>query len=96
VDDMSTLRSTATPRSSQAARTASAAIAPGWIRTPMSAAELDAYGDVVFNSLHTVGKTQDIGLAVAWLCDPRNRFATGTVIPVDGGQTAILPVPWRP
>jgi 3-oxoacyl-[acyl-carrier protein] reductase len=73
------------------------AIAPGWIRTPMSAAELLEleHGGFVMNPLQRVGEPADIALAVQWLADPRNRFTTGTVIPVDGGQLAMLPVPWR-
>ena len=72
------------------------AIAPGWIATPMSARDIEEYGDVVFNPRHTVGAPQDIGLAATWLADPRNHFVNGTVITVDGGETAMLPVPWHP
>ena len=35
----------------------------------------------------------DIAGAVAWLADPSSSYVTGTVIPVDGGQAAMLPMP---
>ncbi len=74
------------------------AIAPGWIRTPMSAEELERFvGDgLVLNPLRKVGAVEDIALATLWLTDPANQFVTGTVVKVDGGQTAMLPLPWNP
>jgi NAD(P)-dependent dehydrogenase (short-subunit alcohol dehydrogenase family) len=30
---------------------------------------------------------------VAWLVDPATSYVTGTVISVDGGQAAMLPMP---
>lgn len=74
------------------------AIAPGWIRTEMSAeelAELEGEG-LVMNPLGEVGTPAQIALAALWLTDPGNGFLTGTVVPVDGGQTAMLPLPWDP
>jgi NAD(P)-dependent dehydrogenase (short-subunit alcohol dehydrogenase family) len=72
------------------------AIAPGWIRTPMSAEELEHLEreGLVMNPLHTVGTTADIARAALWLTDRANGFVTGAVIRVDGGQTAMLPIPW--
>jgi 3-oxoacyl-[acyl-carrier protein] reductase len=72
------------------------AIAPGWVRTPMSEPELlelDRRGMVV-NPLHRVGEPEDIAHAVLWLTDPGNSYTTGAVIRVDGGQLAMLPMPW--
>jgi NAD(P)-dependent dehydrogenase (short-subunit alcohol dehydrogenase family) len=74
------------------------AIAPGWIRTPMSESELlelDRDG-MVMNPLHHVGRPEDIALAALWLTDEANGYTTGAVIPVDGGQRAMLPLPWAP
>jgi NAD(P)-dependent dehydrogenase (short-subunit alcohol dehydrogenase family) len=73
-------------------------IAPGWIRTEMSAeelVELEGKG-LVMNPLGEVGSPEQIALATLWLCDPANTFTTGTVITIDGGQTAMLPMPWDP
>jgi NAD(P)-dependent dehydrogenase (short-subunit alcohol dehydrogenase family) len=68
------------------------AIAPGWVRTPMSAEELehlDAAGTAV-NPSGRVGEPEDIALAVMWLTDPANGYVTGTVVRIDGGQRALL------
>jgi NAD(P)-dependent dehydrogenase (short-subunit alcohol dehydrogenase family) len=70
------------------------AIAPGWIRTPMSAPELEHLRDRVLNPSRSVGVPADIARAVLWLTDPANRYVTGTTVVVDGGQTAMLPTPW--
>jgi 3-oxoacyl-[acyl-carrier protein] reductase len=73
------------------------AIAPGWVRTPMSAEELDHMeGEgLVMNPLRTVGKPDDIALGVLWLTDPDNGYVTGSIVRIDGGQLAMLPRPWR-
>jgi NAD(P)-dependent dehydrogenase (short-subunit alcohol dehydrogenase family) len=74
------------------------AIAPGWVRTTMSEEELehlDAEG-LVMNPLQRVGAVEDIAGAAAWLTDPGTNFVTGTTVTVDGGQTAMLPLPWDP
>lgn len=70
------------------------AIAPGWIRTDMSAPELEHLRDFVLNPSRSVGAPADIARACLWLVDPANRYVTGTVVVVDGGQTAMLPTPW--
>ncbi|MBS1887450.1 MAG: SDR family oxidoreductase [Actinobacteria bacterium] len=73
-------------------------IAPGWIRTEMSAeelVELEGKG-LVMNPLGEVGTPEQVALATLWLTDPANGFTTGTVITIDGGQTAMLPLPWDP
>lgn len=71
-------------------------VAPGWIRSPMSAPYLtDAVlaGEQTFNPMRRVGEPADIGGAVAWLADPATSYVTGATIVVDGGQTAMLPMP---
>jgi 3-oxoacyl-[acyl-carrier protein] reductase len=73
------------------------AVAPGWIRTPMSEGELDHLDadGLVVNPLGRVGSPADVALAVRWLVDPDNAYVTGTVVPVDGGQLAMLARPWK-
>lgn len=74
------------------------ALAPGWVRTSMSEGELvhlEGAG-LVMNPLRTVGTVEDIAGAAAWLTDPATNFVTGTTVTVDGGQTAMLPLPWDP
>jgi NAD(P)-dependent dehydrogenase (short-subunit alcohol dehydrogenase family) len=70
------------------------AIAPGWIRTEMSAPELEQLRDRVLNPSRRVGAPADIARASLWLVDPANQYVTGTTVVVDGGQTAMLPTPW--
>jgi NAD(P)-dependent dehydrogenase (short-subunit alcohol dehydrogenase family) len=71
-------------------------VAPGWVRSPMSAPYLSEdvlTGRQRFNMTGRVGEPEDIAGAVAWLVDPSSSYVTGTVIPVDGGQAAMLPMP---
>jgi NAD(P)-dependent dehydrogenase (short-subunit alcohol dehydrogenase family) len=70
------------------------AIAPGWIRTEMSLEELEQLSGMVMNPSAKVGEPADIGRAALWLADPDNGFVTGSVVVIDGGQTAMLPLPW--
>jgi NAD(P)-dependent dehydrogenase (short-subunit alcohol dehydrogenase family) len=72
------------------------AIAPGWVRTPMSTEELEHLSDKVLNPSRRVGEPVDIARAAIWLADPANGYVTGSVVVVDGGQTAMLPLPWSP
>jgi NAD(P)-dependent dehydrogenase (short-subunit alcohol dehydrogenase family) len=71
-------------------------VAPGWVRSPMSAPYLNddvMSGRQRFNPVGRVGEPGDIGYAVAWLLQQEASYVTGAVIPVDGGQTALLPMP---
>ena len=71
-------------------------VAPGWVRSPMSEPYLSEdvlAGRQRFNMTGRVGEPEDIAGAVAWLVDPATSYVTGTVIPVDGGQAAMLPMP---
>jgi len=71
-------------------------VAPGWVRSPMSAPYLSddvLSGRQRFNPVGRVGEPEDIGHAVAWLLQPAASYLTGAIIPVDGGQTALLPMP---
>jgi NAD(P)-dependent dehydrogenase (short-subunit alcohol dehydrogenase family) len=38
--------------------------------------------------MHRIGSTGEVAQAVLWLCSPQSSFITGSVIPVDGGQSA--------
>ena len=71
-------------------------VAPGWVRSPMSAPYLTddiLSGRQRFNMVGRVGEPDDIAGAVAWLADPSSTYVTGVVVPVDGGQSAMLPMP---
>jgi NAD(P)-dependent dehydrogenase (short-subunit alcohol dehydrogenase family) len=63
-------------------------VRPGVIRTPMTATVADKYEQRIADGLVPMGRwgePEDIGDAVAGLASGRFRFATGSVINVDGG-----------
>ena len=75
------------------------AVAPGWVRTPLLEPFLSdelVSGRQVVNPVGRIGEPADIAAAVAWLVDPSSSFMNGAVIVVDGGQSAMLPLPWTP
>jgi NAD(P)-dependent dehydrogenase (short-subunit alcohol dehydrogenase family) len=75
------------------------AVAPGWIRTAMTEPFLTEElrsGREVVNPVGRIGEPADIAHAVAWLVNPASSFVNGAVVVVDGGQSAMLPLPWRP
>lgn len=65
------------------------AIAPGWIRTPLTRPlqedEARTRQIIERTPLGRWGQPEDIAGAVAFLCSPAARFITGVVLPVDGG-----------
>jgi NAD(P)-dependent dehydrogenase (short-subunit alcohol dehydrogenase family) len=72
------------------------AVAPGWVKSPLSAPFLTEQilsGEQAINPMRRVGEPEDIGAAVVWLADPAASYVNGAVIVVDGGQTAMLPMP---
>jgi NAD(P)-dependent dehydrogenase (short-subunit alcohol dehydrogenase family) len=71
------------------------AIAPGWIHSTSTSAitpEPLLTGEQPFplNPLEVIGQPKQIGSTVVWLASPGGSFTTGSVITVDGGQTAVL------
>jgi glucose 1-dehydrogenase len=73
------------------------AVAPGWIHTSMTEPFLTddlLSGRQVVNPVGRIGQPADIAKAVAWVVDPASSFVTGAAVPVDGGQSAMLPLPW--
>ena len=65
------------------------AIAPGWVRTPLTQALQDdpARSDAIRarTPLGRWAEPRDIAGAVVFLCSPAARFMTGAIVPVDGG-----------
>jgi NAD(P)-dependent dehydrogenase (short-subunit alcohol dehydrogenase family) len=75
------------------------AVAPGWVRTPLLEPFLSddlVSGRQVVNPVGRIGEPVDIARAVAWLVHPSSLFVNGAVVVVDGGQSAMLPLPWTP
>jgi len=69
------------------------AVAPGVIATDMSAGRMDnvRFQRLMLETIPSdppVGRPEDIGAAVGYLCSPGGRFVNGQVIVVDGGWTA--------
>lgn len=65
------------------------AIAPGWVRTPLTQALQEdpaRSGAIVARTpLGRWAEPDDIAGAAVFLCSPAARFVTGTILPVDGG-----------
>jgi NAD(P)-dependent dehydrogenase (short-subunit alcohol dehydrogenase family) len=68
------------------------AVAPGWIRTPMTAAIREDKPRESFILARTPmsrwGEPEEVADAVLFLCSRAARFITGAVLPVDGGYSA--------
>lgn len=68
------------------------AIAPGVIRTPMTADRLGNPQQLAWLEQRVpaarVGEPDDIAHAVAWLLSDQSGYVNGIVLPVDGGWTA--------
>ena len=65
------------------------AIAPGWVRTPLTRAlqEDPARSEAILarTPLRRWAEPEDIAGAALFLCTPAARFITGAIVPVDGG-----------
>jgi NAD(P)-dependent dehydrogenase (short-subunit alcohol dehydrogenase family) len=69
------------------------AIAPGWITTELTrgiASDKARSAAILARTpLKRWGEPSDIGGSVVYLCSEAARFVTGTVLPIDGGYTAV-------
>lgn len=72
------------------------AVAPGWVTTPMTAADLANSTPqrlALVNPLGRAGRPEEIAEVIGFLVVDAPEFLTGATIAVDGGQTAMAPLP---
>ena len=69
------------------------AVAPGLVRTPLSAGllanDLAEKASVAMHPLGRLGESEDVARAICWLLDPQNSWVTGQVLGVDGGLADV-------
>jgi NAD(P)-dependent dehydrogenase (short-subunit alcohol dehydrogenase family) len=71
------------------------AVAPGLVRTPLTARltqnEATLKASVAMHPLGRIGEPADIASAIEWLLNPAQGWVTGQVLSVDGGMGAVRP-----
>src|SRR5262249_51079892 len=67
------------------------AVAPGFIKTLMTAQPKTERADVITcrTPMRRFGEPEEIAEMVVWLCSDRASYVTGSAYAVDGGWTAI-------
>jgi NAD(P)-dependent dehydrogenase (short-subunit alcohol dehydrogenase family) len=67
------------------------AVGPGFIRTPLVEAALDAEALAFLEGQHALGRlgtSEEVAELVAWLASDASAFVTGSYYPIDGGYLA--------
>jgi glucose 1-dehydrogenase len=67
------------------------AILAGPLASDLPPDRYDSVGDGALNPSGSIGEPSDIARAALFLADPENAFTTGTLLGIDGGQSALLP-----
>jgi 3-oxoacyl-[acyl-carrier protein] reductase len=75
------------------------AVAPGLVRTPMTASLLSSEplekANAAAHPLGRVGTPDDVASAICWFLSPHQSWVTGQVLGVDGGMGSARPLPRR-
>jgi NAD(P)-dependent dehydrogenase (short-subunit alcohol dehydrogenase family) len=72
------------------------AVAPGWVRTPMTENDLATMTETSFDTVNTVrrpAEPHEIAAVIRFLALDAPTFLTGSTLFVDGGQSALAPMP---
>ncbi len=72
------------------------AVAPGWVRTPLTEEFLDQSTREMLrrvNPLARAGEPEEIANLIRYLAVEAPPFLTGATLFIDGGQTAVAPMP---
>jgi len=69
------------------------AVAPGLVRTPLTAAltadERSVKGLAALHPLGRIGEPDEVASAIEWLLDPAQSWITGQVFGIDGGLATV-------
>jgi 3-oxoacyl-[acyl-carrier protein] reductase len=75
------------------------AVAPGLVRTPMTRqiteSETSAQASLALHPLGRFGEPEEVAAVIRWLLGSEAGWVTGQVFGIDGGITAVRPLPRR-
>ncbi|UYV39500.1 SDR family oxidoreductase [Rhodobacteraceae bacterium D3-12] len=67
------------------------AVAPGFIETPMLAANMTDFGPLLEQHvpMKRLGRPEEVAKVIAFLCSDAASFVSGAIVPVDGGYLVV-------
>ena len=64
-------------------------VAPGLVRTPLTANGAALKGSIAMHPLGRIGEPSDVASAIEWFLDPAQSWVTGQVLGIDGGLATL-------